>query len=153
MSAFETAANDPALRQLLAEALKAVDAAEGSILLVSADGERLRFVVAQSAVANALLGLEQPLEKGIVGRSVSSQQPTIVNEAEQEGAFDPSVDARTGVRTKSIMVVPLLRSARAIGALTAINSTAPAGFSENDLKSYTQSAEEITRRLAQLGES
>ena len=153
MSAFETAANDPALRQLLADALKAVDGAEGAILLVSDDGERLRFVVAQSAVANALLGLEQPLEKGIVGRSVSLQQPTIVNEAEQEGAFDPSVDAKTGVRTKSIMVVPLIRSARGIGALTAVNSTAPAGFSENDLKSYTHSAEEITRRIAQLGDS
>ena len=151
MNADETTSNDAVLRQLLDEAVKAVSAAEGSILLLSDDGKCLRFVISHSPVADKLRGLEQPLGKGITGLSVALQQPMIVNETEQSTAFDPTVDAKTGVKTKSIMVVPLVTPERELGALTAINSAAGTGFVADDLERYSDFAEEIASRLSHLG--
>jgi GAF domain-containing protein len=135
----------------LDEAVQAVSAAEGSILLLSEGGKSLRFVVSHSPVADKLLALEQPLGKGITGLSVSLQQPMIVNETERSSAFDPSVDAETGVQTKSIMVVPLVTPAEEFGALTAINSIARVGFAAQDLERYSEFAEQIASRLSDLG--
>ena len=151
MSAYERTSSDVMLQQLLEEALRAVGAEEGSILLLSDDGQRLRFVVSHSPVADKLLGLEQPLDNGIMGLSVSLQQPMIANEAERNTAWDPSVDAKTGVKTNSMMVVPLGTPTRKIGALTAINSGASAGFSGQDLECYGQFAQQIASRLSSLG--
>lgn len=151
MGAHETASGDEPLRQLLLEAVSAVGAAEGSILLFTEDGDRLRFALSRSPVADKLLGLEQPLGKGITGLAVSLQQPMIVNEAHRSATFDPSVDAQTGVSTKSIMVVPLVTPEDEFGALTAINSAAGAGFNAEDLERYSEFAERIAERLSQLG--
>lgn len=142
-----SASHDPELRDLLAAALRDISASEGSILLASADGSRLRFIVAHSPIAESLVGLEQPIAKGIVGKSVTSQQPMIVNDTEEEAAFDPSVDQKTQIRTKSIMVVPLLEAGRALGAITAINSTAPEEFTSQDLQRYSEFAAVVIARL------
>jgi GAF domain-containing protein len=151
MSAHEIASKDTVLRQLLDEAVDAVRAAEGSILLLSDDGKCLRFAVSHSPVADKLRGLEQPLGKGVTGLSVSLQQPMIVNETQRSTAFDPSVDAKTGVNTKSIMVIPLVTPEREFGALTAINSAANIGFVAHDLERYSDFAEQIASRLSHLG--
>jgi GAF domain-containing protein len=150
MIAYETVSKDALLRQLLDEAVEAVCAKEGSILLLSEDGKILRFVVLHSPVADKLRGLEQPLGKGITGLSVSLQQPMIVNETEGSTTFDPSADTQTGVKTKSIMVVPLVTPEQEFGALTAINSTASAGFGTQDLERYSEFAEQIAGRLSNL---
>lgn len=151
MSVYEIASKDSVLRKLLDEAVRAVRATEGSILLLSEDGKSLRFVVSHSPVADKLLHLEQPLGKGITGLSVSLQQPMIVNETERSSAFDPSVDVETGVHTKSIMVIPLVTPAQEFGALTAINSSASVGFEAPDLERYSEFAEQIASRLSNLG--
>ena len=142
-----SASRDRELRDLLADALREVNATEGSILLANADGSRLRFIVAHSPMAESLIGLEQQTGKGIVGRCVTSQQPVIVNDTEDEADFDPSVDQKTHVRTKSIMVVPLLDAGRLLGAVTAINSTAPGEFTPQDLQRYSEFAAQVTARL------
>jgi len=145
------ASQDAVLRRLLDEAVAKVCAAEGSILLLSEDGTSLRFVVSTSRVADKLRGLAQPLNKGITGLSVSLQQPMIVNHTAESSAFDPSVDAETGLKTESIMVVPLVTPEQEFGALTAINSTAISGFGTHDLERYSEFAEQIARRLSNLG--
>ena len=150
MIAYEKASLDAALRQTLDEAVAAVCAAEGSILLLSDDGGSLRFVLSHSPVADKLIGLQQPLVHGITGLSVSLQQPMIVNETHDNAAFDPSVDAKTGMTTRTIMVVPLVTPREEFGALTAINSTRPEGFGLEDLNRYSMYAEQICRRLTDL---
>ncbi len=151
MGAHEIASQDAVLRQLLDEAVAAVGAAEGSILLLTEDGERLRFALSHSPVAEKLFGLEQPLGKGITGLAVSLQQPMIVNETGQSAAFDPSVDSETGVRTKSIMAIPLVTPEEEFGALTAINAARGEGFAVSDLERYSEFAERIAHRLSELG--
>lgn len=150
MNAHEKAAADATLRQLLDAAVAAVHASEGSLLLFSEDGEDLRFVLSHSPVAEKLLGMSQPLGKGITGLAVSLQQPMIVNETQRNASFDDTVDERTGVTTKSIMVVPLVTPKDEFGALTAINSTIATGFGADDLERYHDFAEQICERLTSL---
>ena len=151
MIAYETASKDPVLRQLLNEAVEAVCAKEGSILLLSKEGRVLRFVVSTSGSEKKLQGLEQPITKGITALSVSLQQPMIVNQTAKSPAFDPSVDAQTGVKTESIMVIPITTPKEELGALTAVNSTVATGFSGHDLERYSEFAEQIASRLSGLG--
>lgn len=150
MNVYEIASKDAALRRLLDEAIEAVCAEQGSILLLSEDGKSLRFVVSRSPVADKLRQIEQPMGKGITGLAVALQQPMIVNETGRSTAFDPSVDAKTGTKTKSIMVIPLVTPQQEFGALTAINSTASAGFVPHDLEQFSEFAEKIAERLSKL---
>jgi len=141
---------DPALNALLADAVGAVGAGEGSVLLLEEDGERLRFVVCHSPVAGKLVGTVQRLDRGITGLSVSLQQPMIVNDTQADPSFSGEVDKLTEVSTRSIMVVPLVGARHELGALTAINSTCATGFSTSDLERYAEAAECITDRILEL---
>ncbi len=141
---------DAALNALLADAVDAVGAGEGSLLMLEENAERLRFVVCHSPVADKLVGTEQALDNGITGLAVSLQQPMIVNDTQADPSFSVDVDKLTNVRTQSIMVVPLVGPEHELGALTAINSKAASGFSTCDLEAYAEAAERITDRILEI---
>jgi hypothetical protein len=90
------------------------------------------------------------LSHGITGLAVSLQQAMIVNETRNNAMFDPTVDAKTGMTTKTIMIVPLVTPREQFGALTAINSRKMEGFGQDDLQRYSIFAEQICRRLTDL---
>src|SRR5688572_9102565 len=150
MNDYARASADADLREQLKEALRRADAEEGSVLLLTEDGHALQFVLCESPVAKTLQGMRQPLDKGITGLAFSLQQPMVVNDVARDSAFDPTVQEHTKVRTHSIMVVPLVSPCGEFGALTAINSRQPGGFTAEDLARYGEAARRITERLIAL---
>jgi GAF domain-containing protein len=150
MSDYAKVSADAELQQQLRGAVQQAGAEEGSILLLSEDGHALQFVVCESPVAATLMGIRQSLDRGITGLSFSLQQPMVVNDVERDPAFDPGVQERTQVRTRSIMVVPLVSPDQEFGALTAVNSHRADGFTSSDLEAYGEAARRITERLAAL---
>ena len=78
------------------------------------------------------------------------KQPMVVNDVTRDASFDPTVQERTKVRTRSIMVVPLVAPCGEFGALTALNSRRQDGFSAEDRACYTEAACRITERLIAL---
>ena len=149
MNPYDAAANDPVLKEILASAINEISAAEGSILLLAEDGTALEFAVCESPVADKLFGLKQPLGKGITGLAFTLQQPMIVNDAVRDASFDPTVQNRSGVITRSIMVVPLVSPVAEYGAVTAINSKSGA-FTDHDLDVLGEAARLIIDRLGEL---
>ena len=149
-SIYDAVARDAGLQALLSDAVQAVNASEGSLLLLTPDGKKMRFVVCKSPVADKLLGTEQALDNGITGLSVSLQQPMIVNDTAADPSFSKDVDTLTKVTTKSILVVPLAAPEKEFGALTAINSKASTGFSSQDLAAYCDAAEKVCDRLESM---
>ena len=147
---FESVKNDPQLLSELAEAVRAVDAEEGSILLMTGGGQALRFAVSTSPMALKLIGTQQPVTRGVVGLVASFQQPTITNHTADDPQHDPSIDKRVGSQTRSQMAVPLSDSEHEFGVVTAINSRRAGGFGDADLRRYLQAAKAITTRLAEL---
>ncbi|MFI4862206.1 MAG: GAF domain-containing protein [Phycisphaerales bacterium JB063] len=151
-SLHNTAHDDPTLSRTLGEAVRAVGAAEGSVLLLDEQGKTLRFALSASPAADKLVGTEQPVTRGVVGLVVSFQQPTITNKLQDDPQHDPSVDAKVGITTTSQMAVPLSDSEREYGVLTAINSANDDGFTDADLQRYLDAARQITTRLGELAQ-
>ena len=148
---YDKVSDDVRLQQLLAAAVESVGGGEGSLLLVNPDGDKLRFVISHSPVADKLVGTEQDLTEGITGLAVALQQPMIVNDVASDPRHNSAVDDMTTVQTKSIMVVPLVSPEAEFGALTAINSKAATGFSSADLQSFCEASEGVLARLVELG--
>ena len=149
MNAYQTAGDDPVLQKLLHSAITQVQAAEGSILLLADQGQSLEFALSESPVAEKLIGLHQPLDKGITGLAFTLQQPMIVNDVGCDASFDPTVQNHSGVETRSIMVVPLVSPEAEYGAVTAINSKSGC-FTESDLTAFGESSRLIVERLDEL---
>lgn len=147
---FQLAKDDDQLAQTLSDAVCAVGAEEGSILLLTPSGQALRFTVCSSEKAAGLVNTQQPVTRGVVGLVASFQQPTIANRLAGDPQHDPTVDAKVGSTTRSQMAVPLSDSEHEFGVITAINSNREDGFSNDDMQQYLQAANTITARLAEL---
>ena len=147
---YTRVSTDAELATLLHDAVHVVEADEGSILLLTEDGQGLLFALSDSPVAATLAGTVQPLNRGITGLAFTMQQPMVVNDTARDGSFDPAVQERTGIRTASIMAVPLVSPEREYGALTAVNSRKPGGFSGDDHTRYSHAAQQIISRLAAI---
>jgi len=147
---YDLAKVDPQLAAELASAVRAVDAEEGSILLLTPSGQALRFAVASSSASAKLIDTQQPVTRGIVGLVASFQQPTISNELAGDPQHDPSVDRKVGSKTRSQMAVPLSDAYAEYGVVTAINARRPEGFSDEHMRRYLEAAKAITARLSEL---
>ena len=147
---YELAKDDAPLLAELQQAVRAVGAQEGSILLLTPSGQALRFAVCSSAAAANLIDTQQPVTRGVVGLVASFQQPTVSNQLEGDPQHDPSVDEKVGTTTRSQMAVPLSDSEHEFGVVTAINADAAEGFTDANLRRYLDAAKAITARLADL---
>ena len=149
---YELAKADDQLATELSEAVRAVGAQEGSILLLTPSGQALKFAVCSSDAAANLIDTQQPVTRGVVGLVASFQQPTINNELDNDPQHDPSVDEKVGTTTRSQMAVPLSDSSNEFGVITAINASNESGFTNANLERYLEAAKAITARLAVLSE-
>ena len=147
---YELAKGDAQLAKSLAEAVQAVGAQEGSILLLTPSGQALKFALCSSSTSEKLIDTQQPVTRGVVGLVASFQQPTINNELDNDPQHDPSVDEKVGSQTRSQMAVPLSDAEQEYGVVTAINAKNESGFTNDDLQRYLEAAKSITARLAEL---
>jgi len=147
---YELAKADAQLAEALADAVRAVGAQEGSILLLTPSGQALKFAICSSSQSGRLIDTQQPVTRGVVGLVASFQQPTINNELDNDPQHDPSVDEKIGSQTRSQMAVPLSDTSQEYGVVTAINSKNQTGFTNDDLQRYLDAAKSITARLAEL---
>ncbi|MHC1724424.1 MAG: GAF domain-containing protein [Syntrophobacteraceae bacterium] len=87
------------------------------------DRERgeLFFRIALGNTAEKAKELRLKIGEGIAGWVVQSGQPLIVSEAIDDARFLPSVDARTGFETRSILCVPMRYKGQLTGALEVLN--------------------------------
>lgn len=147
---YQLAKEDTQLAEELKQAVRAVGAEEGSILLLTPSGQALRFAVCSSDSAAKLVDTQQPVTRGVVGLVASFQQPTIANQLADDPQHDPTVDTKIGSTTRSQMAVPLSDAEHEFGVVTAINAQNGDGFTNADLERYLDAASAITVRLAEL---
>jgi GAF domain-containing protein len=148
---WEQCREDQSCHRLLHEAVALVYAEEGSIL-IPADDTSLRFTVCVSPVSNKLIGLTQPLNRGISGLVFTLQQPMIVNNVQGNPNWDSNIDRFVGVQTRSMLCVPLSAPDTEYGVVTMINSRQSEGFSENDLSTLVFLSLNIVHRLGEIAE-
>ena len=77
-----------------------------------------------------------PAEKGIVGHTFISGEPTIVFDTSLDPLFNSDIDEKSGYITKNLITAPIFNSERkTIGVLQLLNKEA--GFDEKDVKFMT----------------
>jgi phosphoserine phosphatase RsbU/P len=75
-----------------------------------------------------------PIGKGLAGTVAATGEPLILHDAYDDPRFDPSLDQKTGYRTRSMLCVPIKnRGQRVVGVLQLLNKTNGA-FGPRDLE-------------------
>jgi GAF domain-containing protein len=110
------------LQQVVARAVAAVGAAEGSIL-VPDEHNHLRFLVAHSPTTTKLVGLRVPISGSIAGYVFGTGQMMAVGDLTEERTpqFYAEIDRQVGVATRTYLVVPILFGTRVAGVATYVN--------------------------------
>lgn len=122
------------LEQILRNALEAIDARNGSLLVLDEDSGELVFVLALGEVPpSSLTGVRLPPGTGIAGWVATHREPTIVEDARKDPRFYPGVDDAFQFNTKSLVAAPIVGGGRLIGVIEALNKESGRSFSADDL--------------------
>jgi signal transduction histidine kinase len=104
----------------------------GSLFLTDEETGEYVFRVAAGPVGQNLIGMRIAPGKGFVGEAIESGQVIIVNDVQNDPRWFRGSDQSTGFVTRALMVVPLRRGERTIGALEVINKRSGAPFDDED---------------------
>lgn len=103
---------------LLADLARDILGADRSTIWL-ADRERNEL---WTKAAHGLASIRIPLDSGLAGHVVKSNEPVICNEPALDSRFNADVDAQTGYETKSIIAVPIKTlQNEVIGAMQCVN--------------------------------
>ncbi len=102
-----------------------------SVFVYNADDHTL-----WTTIADGIDKIVLPAEKGIVGHTFISGEPTIVFDAKLDPLFHSEIDDESGYVTKNLITAPIFDSQRkVIGVLELLNKEE--GFDEEDVKFMT----------------
>jgi len=104
----------------------------GTLFLKDKEKRRAIFEVVNGPYKSILEGETIPLNKGIVGKVISSGKSLIVNYADKEVEFYKNIDKRLGYKTRNILCIPLKIGNDVIGAVEMVNKR-KGEYTEEDL--------------------
>lgn len=121
------------LDRILYSALRVIDAADGSLLLVDNETGELVFAVVHGAGRERMPGYRIPPGTGIAGWVAQHRQAAIVHDVRRDPRFSALVDEAFGFETNSLLSVPIATATRVLGVLSAVNKFDGREFTESDL--------------------
>lgn len=122
----------PLLDRIIYEALRLVDAADGSLSLIDEETQEIVFVVVRGVLQEKLEGHRMALGTGIVGWVATHRESAIANDIDQDERFSPDVDTRFHFRTRSVIAVPLISRGKILGVMEVVNKFSEVPFNETD---------------------
>jgi len=122
------------LGEILRDALAAIGAEDGSLLIRDEETGELVFVLAEGAVpVERLGGTRLPPGKGIAGWVVQNREPAIVENPYGDERFYAEVDDAFQFHTSTIMAAPIIGAGRVLGAIEVLNKGRGKTFDADDL--------------------
>jgi hypothetical protein len=142
-------ASSPAVaaREALLQVSNLIQSEGGAVLILNPD-RSLEFLAATGPSGDSLTGHHLPPGAGFAGFSVEHIASITVQEPYADRRFHREVDAITGTRTHSLMVVPLCAKGRVLGCLEVVNARGHAGFSRSSMADAELIAGALAERLA-----
>jgi diguanylate cyclase (GGDEF)-like protein len=127
------------LREILAKANEFVPSESGAILLDDPRAKvfgrpcnQLTFIAAFGAQADRLIGEKLVCDRGVAGRVYSTGRSTRCTVDEEDTEFYAGEDQRTGLRTRSVIGVPVILGNSVCGVLQLINCLGRERYSEEE---------------------
>ncbi len=127
----------PLLDNILRSAVEILNCEAGSLLTLDEETNELVFDVVVGPVASDLRGTRMAAGSGLVGKSVSTRQPFIVNNVKQSQDWESGKDEETGFVTRGILGVPMMVKDRVLGVIEVINKKDGMPFSQDDMELLT----------------
>jgi len=110
---------DALLREVMDRAQELLEAERSTLFIVDRERGELWSKVLRGLKPHEI---RLPLGMGIAGWVGKSGRSVVVGDAYEDPRFDPSVDKRSGFRTRSVMAVPIRgRDERVIGVIEVLN--------------------------------
>ncbi len=123
---------DPLLKRIVQSSIAILQCEAGSLFLTDDETGESVFRVTEGPAGQNLIGLRIAPGKGFVGQAVESGQPIIVNDVQNDPRWFRGTDQQTGFLTRAMLVVPLRRGDKRIGAIQVLNKKDGTGYSEED---------------------
>jgi len=110
------------LEHVLDNAIRAVNARDGSILVPDRRTRELVFVIVRGDEPHReLVGRRLPQGEGIAGWVAENRRAAIVNNAPADDRFFPGMDRDLHYKTHSILAAPLIGAGRVLGVVEVLN--------------------------------
>jgi signal transduction histidine kinase len=122
------------LRKVVHAAAQLLDATSGSLLVWQPEEDVLIFTVTAGDEAEWLEGRRINGNQGLAGWILNHQQPVMVNDVRNDPRFSNNIDKSLGLRTYSLIGVPLMTQGKILGVIEVINKRSGEKFDEIDLE-------------------
>jgi len=121
------------LEDVLALARRAINAKDGSLLVLDEGTEELVFVIVQGDIPRTHLAWRRiPPRQGIAGWVVQERRATTVNNAQADERFWGDLDEELGFFTNSILAAPIIGGGRVLGVVEVLNKLDGLQFNTED---------------------
>ncbi len=121
------------LRETLTNAMKLLNAPDGTLALVDDETDELVFVIVNGALSGELTDHRIPKTEGVAGWVVRNAKPTLVRDVRLDQRFYTGVDDRFSFKTQSIAAAPLIGDDKVYGLVEVLNQPGDEPFSANDM--------------------
>ena len=121
------------LRETLTNAMKLLNAPDGTLALVDDETDELVFVIVNGALSEELTDHRIPKTEGVAGWVVRNAKPTLVRDVRLDQRFYTGVDDRFSFKTQSIAAAPLIGDGKVYGLVEVLNQPGDEPFSANDM--------------------
>jgi signal transduction histidine kinase len=129
-----------ALLQLIVEtATDLLECEAASILLYDEANPRLYFAAATGADPAQLAKIPVPIDKSIAGTIFTTNQPLVLNNAQEDPRHYAAVSDQVKVKTHSLLGVPMVIKDRTMGVLEALNKR-EGYFTDSDVATLSVTA-------------
>lgn len=110
------------LEKILENAIRAIDARDGSLLIPDENTGELIFAIVRGETPNdELVGKRIPKGKGVASWVAENRRATIVNNVAADERFFDGMDQEIEYKTQSLLAAPLIGGGRVIGVVEVIN--------------------------------
>ncbi|MFN8383942.1 MAG: GAF domain-containing sensor histidine kinase [Anaerolineales bacterium] len=123
---------DELLQQITATATELLECEAASILLYDEKNPRLYFAAATGSDPERLAEIPVPIDSSLAGTIFRTNQPLILNNAEQDPRHYSLVADHIKFKINSLLGVPMLIKDRTMGVLEAVNKK-EGGFTDSDV--------------------
>ena len=122
---------DDLLNRIMDSCKTLLEVESSSLMLANYEKQALVFHII-SGEGKELKKMEVPIGVGIAGIVAQTEEPLIVNNAQEDPRVYKEADKKAHFTTRNIICVPLIANGRVIGVLEAINTIDRPDFNEND---------------------
>jgi len=131
-----------ALELISDEAKKLVNAQRCSIFIVDNDDEIL-----WTKLSDGIGRIVISLDSGVVGDTYKKREPQIVNNPYEDRRFLPTIDKKSGFKTKNMITVPIFDSKRNVMGIFQLLNKERFDFDKDDMETLTFFANYVSGSL------